>query len=191
MIIVVVVWSLISHVWLFATAWTAALQAYLSSTISQSLLKFMSIELVMLANHLILCHPLLLLPSVFPSIRVRVFSKKQGLCIRWPKYWSFSISSSNEYSRLISFRIDWLVIIAIYKIHKIDMNWYTQIYLKPCQRGLKWWLPKNNGQDHSASAIASCKLLLLTILTTLNARNNIKYIHIVTWLCTYVHNFLI
>ena len=134
---IIVVQSL-SRVWLFATPWTAAHQAYLSSTISQSLLKFMSIELVMLANRLILYHPLLLLPSVFPSIRVRVFSKKQGLCIRWPKYWSFSISSSNEYSRLISFRIDWLVIIAISKIHKIDMNWYTQIYLKPCQHGLKW-----------------------------------------------------
>ena len=76
-----------------------------SFTISQSLLKLMSIESVMLSNHLILCHPLLLLPSIFPSISV--FSSKSAFCIRWPKYWSFSISPSNEYSGLISFRIDW------------------------------------------------------------------------------------
>ena len=88
------------------TPWIAACQASLSFTISQSLLKFMSIELVMLYNHLIFCHPLLLLPSIFPSIRVS--SYKLTLCIRWPKYWNFSfrISPSNEYSRLISFRID-------------------------------------------------------------------------------------
>ena len=89
------------------TPWTAAHQASLSITNSQSLLKFMSIKLVMPSNHLILCHPLLLLPSIFPSIRV--FSNESALCIRWPKYWSFSfnISPSNEYSGLISFRIDW------------------------------------------------------------------------------------
>ena len=84
-----------------------------SSIISQSLLKFMSIELVMLSNHLILFHPLLLLPSIFPIIRV--FSNYSALCIRWPKYWSFSfsISPSNEYSGLISFRIDWLDLLAV------------------------------------------------------------------------------
>ena len=87
-----------------ATPWTAARRAFLSFTISWSLLKLLSIELVMLSNCLILCHPLLL-PSIFPSIRV--FSKESALCIRWPKYWSFSISSSSEYSELISFRIDW------------------------------------------------------------------------------------
>jgi len=88
---------------LFVTSWTTALHASLSFTISQSLLKLMSIESVMLSNHLILCHLLHLLPSVFPSIRV--FSSESGLCIRWPKYWSFSfsISLSNEYSGLISF----------------------------------------------------------------------------------------
>ena len=104
---VVVVWSL-SRVRLFDTPWTAARQASLSFTLSQSLLKFMSIESVMPSNHLILCHPLLLLPSVFPSIRV--FSSESALHIRWPKYWSFSFSirSSNEYSGLISFRMDWL-----------------------------------------------------------------------------------
>ena len=92
---------------------TAAHQAPLSSTISQGLLKFLSIESVMLSNHLILCCPLLLLPSIFLSIRV--FSSESALHIRWPKYWSFSfrISPSNEYSELISFRIDWLDLLAV------------------------------------------------------------------------------
>ena len=92
---------------LFATPWTAACQASLSFTISQSLLKFVSIESVMPSNHLILCHPLLLLPSIFPKIRV--FSNESALHIRWPKYWSFSfsISPSSEYSGLISCRVDW------------------------------------------------------------------------------------
>ena len=91
---------------LFGTPWTAACQASLSFTISRSLLKFMSIESMMPSNHLILCYPLLLLPSLFPSIRL--FSNESALPIRWPKYWSlsFSISPSNEYSRLISFRIE-------------------------------------------------------------------------------------
>ena len=98
---------------LFATPWTAAHQAPLSSTVSWSLLKFMSIELVMLSNHLILCHPLLLLPSVFPSIKV--FSSESALCIGWPKYWSFgfNISLSSEYSELISFRIYWFDLLAV------------------------------------------------------------------------------
>ena len=103
----------LSCVQLFVTPWTAARQASLSFTISQSLLKFMSVELVMPSNHLILCRHLLLLPSIFPSIRV--FSNKSVLRIRWPTYWSisFSISPSNEYSGLISFRIDWLDLLAI------------------------------------------------------------------------------
>ena len=96
----------ISHVHLFATSWTAAREASLSITNSQNLLKLMFIKLVMSSNHLILYHPLLLLPSVFPSIRV--FSNESALHIRWPKYWSFSISPSNEHSGLISFRMDWL-----------------------------------------------------------------------------------
>ena len=108
-------WSvdqLTSCVQLFATPWTAARQASPSFTISQSLLKLMSIESVMPSNHLILCHPLLLLPSIFQSIRV--FSNELALRIRWPKYWSFrfSISPSNEYSGLISFRMDWLDLLA-------------------------------------------------------------------------------
>ena len=103
----------LSHVQLFATPWTAARQASLSITSSWSLLKLISIESVMPSNHLILCRPLLLLPSIFPS--VRVFSKDSVLCIRWPKYWifSFSISPSNEYSGLISFRMDWLDLLAV------------------------------------------------------------------------------
>ena len=101
------------HVRLFVISWTAAHQAPLSHTISQSLLKFMSIELVMPSNHLILCRPLLLLPSIFPSIRV--FSNESALRIRWPKYWSFSfnISPSNEHPGLISFRMDWLDLLAV------------------------------------------------------------------------------
>ena len=100
----------LSRVRLVTTSWTTARQASLSMTNSWSLLKLISIELVMPSNHLILCHPLLLPPSVFPSIRV--FSCESVLRIRWPKYWrfSFSISPSNEYSGLISFRMDWLKI---------------------------------------------------------------------------------
>ena len=102
----------LSHVQLFVTPWTAARQAFLSITNSRSLLKLMSIESVMPSNHLILCCPLLLLPSIFPGIRV--FSNESVLPRRWPEYWSFSfsISPSNEYSGLISFRIDWLDLLA-------------------------------------------------------------------------------
>ena len=103
----------LNRVRLFVTPWTAAHQASLSITNSGSLLKLMSIELVMPSKHLILCCPLLLLPSVFASIRV--FSNESVLCIKWPKYWSFSfsISPSKEYSGLISFRMDWLDLLAV------------------------------------------------------------------------------
>ena len=103
----------LSRVQLFVTPWTAARQASLSITNSQSFLKLLSIESVMPSNHLILCCPLLLQPPIFPSIRV--FSSESVLCIRWPKYWSFSygISPSNEYSGLISFRMDWLDLLAV------------------------------------------------------------------------------
>ena len=103
----------LSPVQLFETSWTAAHQASLSLTNSRSLLKLMSIESVMPSNHLILCHPLLFVPSIFPSIRV--FSSELILHIRWPKYWSFSfsISPSNEYSELISFRMDCLDLLAV------------------------------------------------------------------------------
>ena len=110
--------QLLSHVQHFATPWTAASQASLSITNTQNLLKLMSIELVMPSNHLILCCSLLLLPSIFPSIMV--FSDESVLCIRWPEYcsFSFSISPSSEYSRLISFRIDWLDLLAVQGIFK-------------------------------------------------------------------------
>ena len=103
----------LSHVQLFVIPWTAAHQASLSITNSRSLPKPMSIESVIPSNHLILCYPLLLLPSIFPSIRV--FSNESALCIRWPKYWSFSfnISPSNEHPGLIPFRMDWLDLLAV------------------------------------------------------------------------------
>ena len=104
--------QLLSHSQLFVTPWTAAHQSSLSITNSQNLLKLMSIESVMPSNHLILCRPLLLLPSIFPSIRV--FSNESVLRIRWPKYWGFSfiISPSNELSGLISIRIDWFDLLS-------------------------------------------------------------------------------
>ena len=113
------------RVWLFATPWTAAHQASLSITNSHSLLKLMSIESVMPSNHLILGHSLLLLPSIFPSIRI--FPNESALCIRWPKYWSFSfsISPSNEYSGLISFRMDWLDLLAVQGILKSLLQHYS------------------------------------------------------------------
>ena len=111
--VVVVVFQSLSCVWLFVIPWTAAHEASVSFTISWSLLKLMYIELVMPSNHLILCHPLPLLPSVSPSIRV--FSSESALHIRWPKYWNFrfNISPSNEHPGLISFRMDWLDLLAI------------------------------------------------------------------------------
>ena len=120
---------LFSHsvVILFATLWTVAPQASLSFTISWSLLKLMSIKLVMTSNHLILCHPLLLLPSIFPSIRV--FSNESALCLRWPKYWSFSfsISPSNIYSWLISFRINWFDLLAVQGI-LFSVSWGNELW---------------------------------------------------------------
>ena len=105
--------SLLNHVQFYATAWIAAHQASLSITNSRGAFKFMSIEVVIPSNHLILCHPLLLLPSIFHS--TRVFFNESVLHNRWPKYWSFSfsISPSNEHSELISFRIDWLDLLAV------------------------------------------------------------------------------
>ena len=132
---------LLSHVQLFETPWTAAHQASLSTTNSQSLLKLMFIELVMSSNHLILCHPVLLLPSIFPSIRV--FSNESVLCIRWPKYWSFSFSiiPSSEYSGLISFRMDLLDLLAVqgtlksllqHHSSKASILWYAALKNKNC-----------------------------------------------------------
>ena len=123
---------------LFAISWTAARQASLSLTISRSLLKFMSIESVMLSNHLILCRLLLLLPSIFPSIRV--FSNESALYITWPKYWSFSFSvgPSTEYSGLISFRIDWFALLAVqgtlknllqHHNSKVSILWRSAVFM--------------------------------------------------------------
>ena len=116
----------LSHVRLFVTSWTAARQASLSITKSQSLPKLVSIESVMPSNHLILCRPLLLLPSIFP--RIRVFSNESAPRIGWPKYWSFSFnfSPSNEYSGLISFRIDWLDLLASKGLSRVFSNTTVQ-----------------------------------------------------------------
>ena len=116
--------QLLSRVQLFVIPWTVACQASLSVTNSWSLLKLMSIESVMPSNHLILYHPLLLLPSTFASIRV--FSSKSVLRVRWPKYWSFSISPSNEHSGLISFRMDWLDLLAVQGTLKSLLNTTVQ-----------------------------------------------------------------
>ena len=127
--------QLLCRVRLFATPWTAARQTSLSITTSWSLLKFMSIDSVMPSNHLILCHPLLL-PSAFPSIRV--FSDESVLRIRWPKYWSFSfnISPSSEYSGLISFRMDWLDLLAVqgtlksqHHSSKASILWHSAFFI--------------------------------------------------------------
>ena len=133
---IVIVVQLLSHVQHFGTPWTAALQGFLSFTISCSFLKLMSIESVMPFNHFILCQPLLLLPSIFPSIRV--FSNESALCIRWPKNWSFSISPSNEYSGLMFFRMDWLDLLAVQgtlkgllQLHssKASILWHSALFI--------------------------------------------------------------
>ena len=117
--------QLLSHVQLFVTPWTAARQASLSTTISWSLLKLMSIKSVMPFSHLILCHPLLLLASIFPSIGD--FFSESALHIRWPEYWSFSfsISPSSEYSGLISFRMDWLDLLAVQRTLKSLLQYHS------------------------------------------------------------------
>ena len=138
MIIRIAVVQSLSHVQLFATPWTAARQASLSFTNSWSWLKLVSIESGMPSNHLIFCHPLLFLPSIFFS--TRVFSNELALCIRWPKYWSFSfsISPSNEYSGLMSFRMDWLDLLAVqgtlksllqHHTSKVSILWHSAFFI--------------------------------------------------------------
>ena len=133
------------------TPWTAACQASLSLTISWSLLKLMSIESVMPSNHLILCRPLFLLPSIFPSIRV--FSNNMALHIRWPKHWNFSVSTSlsNEYSVLISFRMDWFDLLAVQRtlksllwhhVSKACILWCSAFFMAQ----LSWGVPKLGAQ---------------------------------------------
>ena len=140
LILSVVVQSL-NRVQLFATAWTAVCQASLAFTISQSLLKLMPIELVSPlsspSNHLILYHPLLLLPLIFPNIKV--FSDELTLCIRWPKYQSFCISPSNEYSGLISFRTDWLALLGVQRTLRLFSSttiWKHQFF---SAHASLWW----------------------------------------------------
>ena len=148
--------QLLSHVWIFVTAWTAARQVSLFFTNSWSLLKLMSIESMMAPNHLILCHPLLLLPSIFHSIRV--FSNDSVLCIRWPKYWSFSfsINPSNEYSVLISFRIDWLDFLAVqgtlkrflkYHSSKTSILWHSAFSIDNSTSIHDYWI--NHSFDYT------------------------------------------
>ena len=135
----------LSCVRLFATPWTAARQASLSIVNSQSLLKLMSIKSVMPSSHLIFCHPLLLPPSIFPSIRV--FSNESALGSRWPKYWSFSfsISPSNEYSGLISFRMDWLDLLAVQgTLKRLLQNHSSKIARLVSQVATAFYIPTSN-----------------------------------------------
>ena len=148
--------QLLSHVWLFVTPQTAAFQAPLSFTISQTLLKFMSIESVILFNLLILCCLLLLWPSIFP--RIRVFSSESVLRIRWPKYWSFSfsLSPSNEYSGLISFRIDWFDLLVVqgtlkslpqHHSSKVSIPWHSTFFGSTLTSVHDYW--KNHSLDYT------------------------------------------
>ena len=140
----------LSHIWLSGIPWTASRQAFLSFTVSKSLLKLMSSELVMISNYLILCCPLLLLPSIFPSIRVFclfvclfVFYNKLTLLIRWPKYWSFSISPCSKYSGLISFRMDWfdLAILGTLKSPTPQFKSINSLVLSVyCPTHIRTWL---------------------------------------------------
>ena len=137
--------QLLSRVRHFATPWIAACQAFLSITNFQSSLRLTSIESVMPSNHLVLCHPLLLLPLIFPSIRV--FSNESVLCIRWPKYscFSFSISPSNEHPGLTSFRMDWLDLLAAQGTLKSLLQHHsskTSILWLWCWRSLHYWEKK-------------------------------------------------
>ena len=146
-----------------AIPWTAGHQAFQSFTISQNLFRFMFIESLMLSNHLILCCPFLLLSSILPSIRV--FSSELAHCIRWPKYWSFSISLSNEYLGLVSFRIDWFDLLAVQGTFKNLLQycsleaWILNGYLDPkCTRELirivqlgRKWMKKGKSEQLSES----------------------------------------
>ena len=152
----------LSWVWLFATLWTAARQASLSFTISRSSLKLMSIESVMPSKHLILCRPLIFLPSIFPSIRV--FANESAIHIRWPKYWSFSfnISPSNEHSGPISFRMDWLDLLAAQETvksllqhyhSKASVLWHSAFFLVQLSH-----LYMTTGKNHSFDHMDLCQL---------------------------------
>ena len=147
--------QLLSRVWLFAIPWTTGRQASLSITNSRSPPKPTSIESVMPFNHLILCHPLLLLPSIFPSIRV--FSNESGLCIRWPKYWSFSfnISHSSEHPGLISFRMDWLDLLAVQALKSLLQHHSSKVsILGTITRQSEWLLSKSLQEINAGEGVA-------------------------------------
>ena len=144
---------LLSHVQLFVIPWTEAHEASLSITNSQSLLKLMSSESVMPSNHLILCHSLFLLPSIFPSNRV--FSSKSAFHIRWPKYWSFSISPSKEYSGLFFFRIDWFDLITVQGTLKSLLQHH-------CSKASILWPSAFFMVQHSHSSVTTGKTTTLT-----------------------------
>ena len=164
--------QLLSCVWLFVTPWTVACQASLSNTNSWGLLKLMSIELVTQSNHLILCHPLLLPPSIFPSIRV--FSNESVLCIRWPKYWSFSfsISPSNEYSGLIPSGLTGLISLQSKTIFYISLQSKTVFYI--------WWI----FFFHSLS-LQIINVYLLQTVISLDCM--CVYIYIYIYVCVYIY----
>ena len=178
--------QLLSCMRLFATSWTAAREGSVSITTSWSLLKLMSIESVMPSNHLILCRPLRLPPSIFPSIRV--FSNESVLHIKWPKYWSFilSISPSSEYSRLIFFRMDWLDLLAIQgtlkSLHqhhnsKASILWCSILDMRRWEIGLIYLLLKTSNSLKAYSAISSFTQnteCLIPELSTLNLQGVLK-----------------
>ena len=178
----VVIFQSLSHVQLFVTQWIAACQASLSFTISQSLLKLVSIESVISSNHLILYLHFLLLPSVFPSIRV--FSNELALCIRWPKYWSFSfsISPSNEYSGLISFRIDWFDLLAVQVILKniLQHHHSSQASVLQCSALFMAQLSHPYITTHSSGCMNLWAYLLFNMLSRfiklclINAKNEVS-----------------
>ena len=156
-IVIVIVVQSLSHVRLLATPWTAACQASLSFTISQSLLKLMSPESVILSNHLILSSSLILLPSIFPSIRV--FSNESALHIRWPKYWSlsFSVGPSNAYSRLISFRVDWFDLLAVQETLKSLLQQNSKASILQCSVIFMVQLSHPYWKNHSFNDMDLCR----------------------------------
>jgi len=187
----------LSCVRLFATPWTAACQASVSITSSQNLLKLMSIESVMPSNHLILCHPLFFLPSFFP--RIRVFSNEPVLQIRWPNYWSFSfsISLSNEYSGLISFRIDWFDLLTLqgtlktllqYHSSKASILWHSAFYIVNVHSCHLLFDHFQFALIHGPNIPGSYAILLFTAS---DLASIISHIHNWVWFLLWLHPFIL
>ena len=173
LVIFVVIVQLLSCVQVFETPQAATRQSFLSFTNSWSLCKLMFIESVMPYNHLILCCPLLLLPSIFPSIRI--FSRELALCIRWPKYWSFSISPSNEYSELISFRVDWFDLLAVQETLKRLLQHHSLKASIPCCSTFSM-------AQLSHPCMSPGKIIAQTILTNKYPQKNLKFVLIISCL---------